>query len=222
VPSPRQVVLFRWVEGRLLGGDASAEQVRLVGELMARLHEHAAGFTLPPGLTRAADDWPGMGRWPAESVGALLSEAEHELCGQAAARVAAVIGAVSTAGDFGLIHSDMHFWNCLLHQGRLGAIDFDDCQIAPFSSDIAITLSYLDQRPDYAALREAFCRGYVAVRPLPAGYAAEVEAFMVERGLRMVRWVASWPSLDHFPFGRVVLADALRRCRRYLAEREAQ
>jgi Ser/Thr protein kinase RdoA (MazF antagonist) len=220
VPGRRAVVLFRWVAGRPMHQRITPARVTQLGQLMAHLHLHASTFVLPEGTTRERDDWYGMRVWPLAThpTGAFLGPDQHTLCAAAAERAADTIAQVDPWCDLALIHSDVHFANCLDCGERLGLIDFDDCQFAPFTCDLAITLTYLDDLPGYMALREALLHGYSALRPLPPGAAAELEAFMVERGLRLILWVASWPSVDHFPFGRDIIATALRRCARYLGE----
>ena len=218
VPNGRQVVLFRWLPGRLVGERYTPALVGQLGRVMAQLHDHASHFTLPTTSERDRTDWYRMADWRtlAPDGGTILSLDEQALCDRAAQHVANVIAQVDVGRDFGLIHSDLHFRNCLQHQGQLGVIDFDDCQFAPFSNDVAITLTYLDADPDYAALRTAFVAGYQQVRTLPDDHMV-IDAFMVERGLRLILWVLSWPSIDYFPFGPATVSQALRRCRSYLA-----
>jgi Ser/Thr protein kinase RdoA (MazF antagonist) len=217
-PDPRPAVLFRWVVGRPLEDQVTPARLEQLGELMARLHQHATGFTLPSGADRDRDDWPGMGSWPLadDPAGAFLRPNQHALCAAAARRAGEVIARVEPDRDIGLIHSDIHFANCLDCGDAIGLIDFDDCQFAPFTSDLAITLTYLDDRADYERLRDALLDGYARLRAVPAGAETELDAFMVERGLRLILWVASWPRVAHFPFGPEIIDMALRRCARYL------
>jgi Ser/Thr protein kinase RdoA (MazF antagonist) len=218
VPEPRPAVLFRWVAGRPLAAGVTAQRLAELGRLTAQLHTHAATFRIPPGTDRDRDDWPGMRHWPlADSpAGRVLTPAQHALCAAAAERAADVIAQIDLGSASGLIHSDIHFTNLLDCGDALGLIDFDDCQFAPFTNDLAITLTYLDDRPDGERLRAALLEGYSEVRSLPADAVAELDAFMVERGLRLIRRVASWPRVDHFPFGQYTIDVALRRCARYL------
>ncbi len=90
-------------------------------------------------------------------------------------------------------------------------------RLGSFVEDIRITLTYFEDHPDYHALRTVFFEGYTQIRTLPPNYRAEVEVFMVSRGLGLISWIPSWPSLDHYPFGLDTLASALRRAKRYMA-----
>jgi Ser/Thr protein kinase RdoA (MazF antagonist) len=104
---------------------------------------------------------------------------------------------INTSADYGLTHSDLHQWNYLLYQGKIRAIDFDDCQYAPYLYDMAVPLSYLDQVEEYERLKSSFLSGYSRVRPLPKQWQAGLEMFMAVRALDMVGWVLSWPTISY-------------------------
>ena len=58
VPEPRVCALFRWVKGRFVSQhDLTGRHLVMVGRLMGRLHDHAAGFVPSSGFTRI-----GLGR----------------------------------------------------------------------------------------------------------------------------------------------------------------
>ncbi len=218
VPEGRQVVLFRWVPGQIVGANYDAALIERLGALMAQLHNHADTFHLLATSERERTNWYGIGDWETKVPQAqvMLTPAEQALCAKAASQVAGIIDQVDVNENFGLIHSDLHFHNCVNDHGQLGILDFDDCQFAPYSYDLAITLTYFDDVPDALPLRQAFLAGYQQVRGLP-DHAAVIDAFMVERGLRIIRWVLNWPTMDHFSAGRARIDRALVRCQRYLA-----
>ena len=218
VPGQRQVVLFHWIAGRPLRAFINRKNVRQMGRVMATLHQHASQFQLPTGAERENDDWLGMGHWPKRDAHArsVLSDDDIALCEATAQKAAKIIEQVDTTQNFGLIHSDLHFYNCLYCQGAIGVIDFDDCQMAPFSNDLAITMNYIESRADGDRLRHAFLTGYEEIRPLPPHLDTEMKAFQIERSLRLIRWVLSWPSVDYQPYGRDVIAESLALCQNYL------
>lgn len=218
VPGMRQVVLFHWIAGRQLRAHINPKTVRQMGQIMATLHEHASTFHLPADAKRAPDDWRGMGRWPDNSdyVKMILSDDQRTLCDATAQKTAAIINQVDITQNFGLVHNDVHFFNCLFNKGQIGVIDFDDCQYAPFTNDLAITMNYIDARPDGAILREPFFAGYEEIRPLPPNLDTEMKAFQIERSLRLIRWVLSWPSVEHHPNGRDIIAESLTLCAEYV------
>ena len=145
-----------------------------------------------------------------------LNKSQFELCQETARQVASAIQGVDDTRNYGLIHSDLHADNCLSHEGKIGIIDFADCQFAPFTCDMAITIASFDDFPNPAALRQAFLQGYSEKRVFPHNYAEEIEAFAIERRLRLIRWVSTWPSVDNFPFGRRTIDQALRACQQYV------
>jgi|SRR6266540_3194345 len=46
------------------------------------------------------------------------------------------------ANSYGLIHTDMHHWNFLVHEGNITVFDFDDCTRHWFIYDIAVPIHY--------------------------------------------------------------------------------
>lgn len=217
VPEPRQMVLFTWVDGDLLGQRLSGVTLAQAGAFMAQLHLHAEQFQLPDGLTRNHAKWIEVQVWQ-ERFNAnprVLQHNEYELCVSIARHIAIRMQNVDATQDYGLTHSDLHQWNYLVYQEEVRAIDFDDCQFAPFSYDLAIPLSYLDHRNDYTYLREHFLQGYARVRQLPRYYEDEIDLFMAVRALDMIAWILTWPNIDHQPFGPELLANSLSRLRRF-------
>ncbi|CAH0347176.1 phosphotransferase [Bacillus sp. CECT 9360] len=57
--------------------------------------------------------------------------------------VSAISNLPKTTDNYGLIHSDLHSGNFLVHEGELNLFDFDDCAYHWFASDIAIPLYYI-------------------------------------------------------------------------------
>jgi Ser/Thr protein kinase RdoA (MazF antagonist) len=89
---------------------------------------------------------------------------------------------------FGLIHADLHQENYLFHEGQVRAIDFDDCGWGYFSYDLAVPLSELRWRSNYAELRAGLLRGYRAIRPFPAGHERHLDVFLGLRLLLIALW----------------------------------
>ena len=56
----RKCSLLRWLDGRFVTKQLRPAHVREWGRLMARFHNHAAGWRLPKGFTRRHRDWPGL------------------------------------------------------------------------------------------------------------------------------------------------------------------
>lgn len=218
-----QVIIFDWIPGEIVGTNIDEETARQVGNLMAKLHIHATTFDLPNDAHRDMIDWQGMGQLTAgltteqlSRIKQILNKSELELCEEAAQQVASIISKVDIQHDFGIIHSDLHTKNCLSHNGKIAVIDFDDCQFAPFTCDIAITMSSFDELPDRKIACRAFLQGYSEIRNLPFNHVSEIEAFTIERRLRLIRWVSTWPTIDHFSFGQDIVDTSLEKCKQYL------
>lgn len=218
-----QVVIFHWLPGDIIGTALMPETAWQIGQLMANLHNHASTFELPADSFRDPTDWRGMGHFGANlssdqmvRIEGFLSQPQLELCEKAANLAAATINNADEQEDFGLIHNDLHTQNCLLHEGKIGIIDFDDCQFAPFTCDMAITISSFDSLANRESLHDAFLQGYSTKRHLPKNYAEEIAAFRAERRLRLIRWVSTWPSVTHFPFGWQTIHDSVQYCGQFV------
>src|SRR5204862_6436761 len=57
LPQPSVCVVFRWLPGRRLRHGLTPRAMEQVGELMARLQNHAAGWQRPPGFMRGRVEW---------------------------------------------------------------------------------------------------------------------------------------------------------------------
>ena len=191
VPAPRVCVLFRWGPGRFLDAGLTASHLERVGGFIAQLHDHALGFVPPAGFER----WR-IGDLSAE-VTAYVARTVGEHSGSGAVSIVEIVmDLVQQARQelgtepevFGLIHADLHQENYLFHRGQVRAIDFDDCGWGHFAYDLAVTLSELRARPDYAVLRAGLLRGYRAVRPLPAEHERYLEVFHGLRLLQLTLW----------------------------------
>jgi Ser/Thr protein kinase RdoA (MazF antagonist) len=198
VPQPQLCVLFRWIEGRFHDRGLMPRHLRRVGELMARLHQHAASWTQPPGFRRPRVD----------NLFCLERERNDEFDEAVAARAVQMVAAANTpeAGavvevaihrvwdalralgqgpdQFGLIHADLHQRNYLFHRGVLAAIDFDDCGYGHWLYDFAVTLTQLERRPSYPDRRKALLEGYRQTRSLPAEFDAYLDAFLALRRIQ--------------------------------------
>jgi len=237
--SGRPAVLLSWVEGRCLDAGLRPLHLRRTGELIARLHHTADALqtasALPP--PRPVDG-PSLDHWAADQrpPGPGWPRTAQQLAVQAARALLAVQAhwprgeppphqPAAAAPAFGLLHGDMHLWNLVHARGQAGAIDFTDCGWGWRLQDLASTLQYLqhplagfhDHRPAFPALRDALLAGYDSLRPLPAGWAAQLDALIALRWLNSAEWVLDcWPDLDHRPFGRAMLAQVPRVLRGWL------
>jgi Ser/Thr protein kinase RdoA (MazF antagonist) len=122
-------VLFRWIPGVELAQRLTPANVRKLGVLSARLHQHAATFRPPAELpvrtldrlVRGAEQLVMFDR----DHGALLPPARKGVFQAVADRYATAVAAIY-ADPTGrrVIHSDLHHENVKVHQGRLRPLDF--------------------------------------------------------------------------------------------------
>ena len=199
VAEPHDCVLFRWIPGVELGERLTPENLRRLGMLAARLHEHAATFRPPAEL-------------PVRTLDALIGRGEREvLFSHEHARFLpparrAVFEAV--AGHFRrtveklyadpagrrVVHADLTPENTKLDRGRLRPLDFYEAIWGYPVQDVALTLYDLRhfcdcRRHGYAALRDAFAHGYGARLAWPEAQAGQIDTLVAGRRLRQANWV---------------------------------
>ena len=196
VPEPRVCALFRWVKGRFVSQhDLTGRHLVMVGRLMGRLHDHAAGFVPSSGFTRMVWDAEGLlggVRCSAPvRARALLDPERRAIVDRAEAITRGVMERLGEGPSvFGLIHGDLHQMNYVFLKGEARALDFDDCGWGYYLGDMGATLGPLVSRKDFASLRAAFLHGYRGVRPFDAGHERTLTSFLIADRLKIAVWMA--------------------------------
>ena len=222
VPDPRPCVLLRWQPGRLVDRRLAPTHLAAVGDLIGQLQLHALRWTpseafvrprvatLTTDARRASVSGPASatrGRHPTqpdeasavELVERLVSSAGASVVTDALALVRRSTGALArTPQASGLMHADLHYENVLFHRGVALAIDFDDCGWGVHLYDLAVTLSELEDRRNYDALRDALLDGYAKHRPLPDRYDDHLRALAILRRVQLVLWILESRDLAAF------------------------
>jgi amino acid adenylation domain-containing protein len=223
IPESRCCALFRWVPGETLHGAVNPVNVERVGELLARLHRCAERFVPPEGFTRPRWDCDrlfGAGSVIPEGRGEpLINRRSREILDEAAAVIRAAVAELGQGPDaFGLIHKDLEPDNTVEHEGELHAIDFADSGWGYYVYDVAASLLPLREKKGYAAMREAFLRGYRRLRPLPPRHEELIETFLVARSLFAMRLMVL--ETMHLPkireYAKVAIPHMLGEIRRFL------
>jgi Ser/Thr protein kinase RdoA (MazF antagonist) len=233
MPEPHICVLLRWLDGQGLNAGLTPTRLERVGELTARLQEHAKRFGPPPGFPRARVDGlvESARRLPdpfaPEVVAKIQTLVTDTLGAKEAALVAKVIAQVQAAEralsirqtnwrspeehppTFGLIHADLHHYNLLFARGTVKAIDFDDCGFGPHLYDLAVTLNELVGRATYPVLRAGLLTGYRRVRPLSVEHEAYLDTFIALRQLQDALWVLE--QREHPAIGEDWAAEGRQR-----------
>jgi len=191
----RRCVLFRWVPGRTLDGKVTPANFHDLGQLMAGLHNHAVGLTLPS--TMQPKRWDRVFYFNDERAiyhlpqySTLITPSRKDLLDEAISICDPLLASLYSPGRQAiLIHGDLHIWNVHRHQGRLTALDFDDITFGFPEQDIAISLFYAFTRPDYPDLLAAFREGYTNLRPWPSVPNALLAGLMAARQVNFINYV---------------------------------
>jgi Ser/Thr protein kinase RdoA (MazF antagonist) len=233
VPEARQCDLLHWVTGAPLGSleagvagsdDFVADTYALIGSLAARVHDHGARWSPPPGFELPPWDCealvgasPTLGRfW--ELPG--LTPEQERVLQEARRTVRTRIDAFGTTPDrYGLLHGDLLPDNILVDEAGPKLIDFDDCGDGWYVFELATGLFPLLGTPGFEVARDAYLLGYRKVRDLPEEQLELLSTFLMARALSYAGWPAGRPEMD--PDGRLAAYVAEATCdfaRRYLAD----
>lgn len=177
--SPISCSLLRWVEGEHLDGEPTAQQIRQLGVLMAQLHQHSSGWSLPSGFSRPTHNVEQLKSATSQLAmlvqNGTISSNDYQVFQEAAMQVQEFIPTLQQAPDtWGVIHADLHQGNYVLYGEEVRPIDFSRCGFGFYLYDIGQSLGDIE-----ASLRLHFFEGYTSVKALPANYQSVVEAFFV-------------------------------------------
>lgn len=211
----RHTVMTTWLPGMLLGKRLTVSNLHKMGELFARLHLHAAGWTPPGGLTRKVFDGF-LSRGEPEVLFAedrLVGSdpADVEVLLRTAARVQAAYAGLDPV-DVRIIHCDLWHDNIRLYRGELAPFDFEDAVLGYRLHDVAMALLDLAEYtgPDdyHDRLLPAFRKGYEQFLPWPEG---DLVALQMGRVLWRLNWIAR-RQLERFPESVRFYVGLMRRC----------
>jgi Ser/Thr protein kinase RdoA (MazF antagonist) len=198
VPQPRPCVLFGWLRGSLLAERVTAAHWRALGELMGRMH-HFAGEWCPP-EDFAVPVYDSVlpygeplvmfepGRADLHGASYLLQDAYH--------RTHERIRELNHHRPRIVVHGDLHGWNVKVHQGVLSPFDFEDLLWAPPILDVATSLYYVRDRPDYLSLAVAFRSGYETRQAWVEQEAGEIDRLLIARGLDLLNTALVGPHIE--------------------------
>jgi Ser/Thr protein kinase RdoA (MazF antagonist) len=221
VPEPRHCAVFDWMPGPDLADRLTLENVQKLGELSAQLHAHAETFDPPPGFSiKTADRVFPFGDEIVlfgKAHRDLLPPARRELFRRAAKRVEAAVGALHTNWQgLRVLHYDLHHWNVKVFRGKLYALDFEDLMWGYPVQDIAITLYYWQDHPQFRELREAFRRGYEEHAEWPEQVRDQIDTFIAGRGLDLANFVLRDPNPEWRRSAPAFLDRVEKRLRAFL------
>lgn len=194
---PRFCSLFHWTSGRFIDKSASYHHLFQLGELTAKLHESTRGFNCKhrrywtaDGLLGAKPKFGNIDQLPGIRPQAqrLIIKTRDE-----------ILRKLRTFEKrfperMGLIHADLHFGNVLFQDGKIGAIDFDDCGFGFHAYDLVIPLSLLrfifpDDLAKQEKLKTALLAGYASRTHFDKHDIDIIPALVIARMLIMIGWL---------------------------------
>jgi Ser/Thr protein kinase RdoA (MazF antagonist) len=193
--------MFKFMTGREPPEDELLGPFERLGDVSARMHEHAKRWQLPPGFTRHSWDYetslgsrPTWGRWR-DGMG--MTPEREAILGRMSEAIRRRLERYGKPRErFGLTHADIRLANLLVEGAHTRVIDFDDCGFSWYLYDLGTALSFIEHRPDVPALVDAWLRGYHKVVPLSAEERAEIPTFIMLRRLLLVAWIGSHAETD--------------------------
>jgi Ser/Thr protein kinase RdoA (MazF antagonist) len=196
------VVAFAPIQGREVAADDDLPHwFGHLGQISARLHAHARGWTRPAGFTRKRWDCdtilgkaPHWGRW--QDAPGLTADGAKILT-RLSDILRARLAAYGTGPDrFGLIHADLRLTNLMIDDAGLVVIDFDDCGFGWWMYDLAAALSFIETDPRLPALIAAWCDGYARVGHLSADDRAIIPTLVMLRRVLLTAWLGTRADSD--------------------------
>jgi Ser/Thr protein kinase RdoA (MazF antagonist) len=198
VPEGRLASLMRWVDGRKRTTGFRPAHYRAWGQMVARLHEFAAGWRPPEGFKRFVWDWEGLlgGRGfdcGVEELVASMPEHLQEPFQIVSREARLVMDGLGTGSDaYGMIHGDMYPENVLFRGDEVVPIDFEDCGFGHWLWDIALPLCLQPWTEEWHWKRDAFLEGYGRVRTLPESQLRHLDLFMAAQYATVVLWASAF------------------------------
>ena len=192
----RNCSLLRWVKGRHILHQARAHHYRAQGRLMARMHNFASRWQVPPGHTKHHYDWDGLFMndaeigLPAGESWKILPQPWVEPFEIVARQFRQLTDAWGKGPEvYGLIHADMGVdANVLFWRGEPHIIDFDGSGFGYWMYDLAVALEHIREDPAFPRYRDALLDGYAEHRALPDEQLAQLELFFAATSVYWDLW----------------------------------
>ena len=197
----RHCVRFEFLPGTEPGGALSGSHFAELGEITARMHRHARGWSRPDWFTRFHWDHQAafgpVARWGRWQDGIGVGPAEREVLTRLDHVLRARLAAFGTGpARYGLVHADTRLANLLVHDGSVSVIDFDDSGFSWYLYDLGTSVSFFEHAPEVPALVDSWLEGYRQAGELSAQDQAEVWTFIMFRRLLLVAWIGSHQGVD--------------------------
>lgn len=202
LPGELQIDLFEWIDGAPVGSsedgienhDEVVHVYSAIGELAAKVHNHAVSWDLPVGFVRHAWDADGLAGeqpfWGRFWDLAGTSREEKDLLTRGRERVHAELRRVpKSPGHYSLIHADFAPENVMREGDEVRLIDFDDAGFGWHLFELATSLYFIQDEPYAAGAKAAWIDGYRKHRQLTDAALETLPLFMLARGFTYIGWV---------------------------------
>ena len=200
--APRSVVMFEWLPGASPDEDSLTDHFAELGELTARLHEHARRWQPASGFRRFSwgydEAFGTIARWGRWQDAPGVDDATRPVLMRLDATLRERLAAYGRGPErWGLIHADLRLANLISRPGSPTAvIDFDDCGFGWFGYDFGAAVSFIEDHPDVPAATALWVEGYRRYAPLAPEEEAELRTFVMFRRLLLLAWIGSHGEVD--------------------------
>ena len=208
-------VMYSWLEGEEVGDEPTFEQLRVVGQTMALLHDNSSNFTLTDGaeLPTFNDFFWGTEDYLFSSKSLLIPQ-DLQLIEKARDLIMKFTDELYATSPVHIIHADLHGWNLMWHEDQLYIFDFDDCGYGVEAQDIAVALYYLDTPEQEVALLD----GYKSIRPLPIYSENAMKALLLQRRLLLLNYLYETKNAEHKEMLPAYLEKTIERVSTFLTD----
>jgi Ser/Thr protein kinase RdoA (MazF antagonist) len=219
----RHCVRFEYLPGTEPADDDAAHFAEL-GEITARMHEHARQWQRPPWFTRFHWDYDAAfgarARWGRWQDGIGVGPGEHAVLDRLDRALRDRLAAFGAGPQrYGLVHADTRLANLLVDGGRVSVIDFDDSGFSWYLYDVGTSVSFFEHQPQVPGLVDSWLSGYRRVTALPPEDEAEIWTFIMFRRLLLVAWIGSHQGADIArELGAAYTQDSCALAERYLSQ----
>jgi len=196
VPKARRCSLLRWVRGRMATKRVLPWHMRAIGNLIARLHNHASSWRPPLGFVRRHYDCNGLWgndtgtNYTADEVWPRIPKRYFKAFKEVTMRVEQTMEDWGKGTEaYGLIHADLGTKANVLFCGREArAIDFDDSGFGYWMHDLAVPLCDWEGEHVWPAYRAALLKGYLETRFIPQEQLSQLELFQAAIRAMEIFW----------------------------------
>jgi Ser/Thr protein kinase RdoA (MazF antagonist) len=208
-------VMYSWLEGEEVGDEPTFEQLRVVGQTMALLHDNSFNFKLIDGaeLPTFNDFFWGTEDYLFSSKSLLIPQ-DRQLIEQARDLIMKFTNELYENSPVHVIHADLHGWNLMWHEVQLYIFDFDDCGYGVEAQDIAVALYYLDTPEQEVALLD----GYKSIRPLPIYSENAMKALLLQRRILLLNYLYETKNAEHKEMLPAYLEKTIERVSSFLTD----